>query len=152
MRRPHALWTGIGISVSSTLAIAALLPASVSAAEISAPQVDLGVVLITADKSFDNEIGITWVTSPTGAPDLVIGDTRAGIPDPVPSPCARVSQMIVRCPADAFTRLEVDLGPGADSINVVPAVGIDGFISMRLDLGLGNDRASDAGKTRDVWN
>jgi Ca2+-binding RTX toxin-like protein len=133
------------------LALVAALPPAASGLEISTRQVQPDVLLITADRSFVNAVGITWVTSPSGTPDLVIGDTQAGIPDPIPSSCVRVDSMVVRCPADVFTRLDADLGPGPDSINVVPAAGVDGFISMRLQLGAGRDRAGDSGQTRDVW-
>src|SRR3954451_14109625 len=140
-----------GIAALATLALVAL-PATASAIELTMKQVQPGVIFVTADRSVLNDVGITWVTSPGGAPDLVIGDTRAGIPDPIPSSCVRVDPAVVRCPADIFTRLDVDLGPGSDSINVVPAVGVDGFVTMTLRLGAGNDRAGDAGQTRDVWN
>jgi RTX calcium-binding nonapeptide repeat (4 copies) len=138
--------------ISVCLGGAALGPAAASAIEVSAPQVETGVLFVRADESVVNQVGVSWVTSPRGAPDLVIGDTRAGIPDPIPSQCARVDPTIVRCPAFTFTRLDANLGRGADSISVVPAVGIDGFITMKLELGLGNDVASDRGETKDVWN
>jgi Ca2+-binding RTX toxin-like protein len=144
--------TRMGIATSAILAMAALTPAAASAIEVKTQQVMPNVLFITADLSFANDVGITWVTSPTGTPDLVIGDTQAGIPDPIPSQCARVDPTIVRCQADLFMRLDADLGPGPDSINVVPAVGVDGFLTMRLQLGAGKDRAGDSGQTYDIWN
>jgi Ca2+-binding RTX toxin-like protein len=114
--------------------------------------VNPGVIFLEAGHDFANDVGVTWVISPNGKPDLVIGDLSAGIADPIPSQCARVDPSTVRCPADLFTALDAVLGPGPDSIGVVPAVGVDGFINMRLQLGAGKDRARDAGQTRDVWN
>jgi Ca2+-binding RTX toxin-like protein len=139
-------------AISALLGCALLGPAGASAIELSSPQVQTGVLFVRADRSAVNQLGITWVTSPSGAPDLVIGDTRAGIPDPIPSLCARVDPTIVRCPADVFTSLDANLGAGADSISVVPVVGIDGFITMKLELGGGNDVANDLGQTKDVWS
>jgi hypothetical protein len=141
-----------GIAALAGFVVGALAPTGASAIELRQSQVQVDALVVTANQSFVNEVGVTWVTSPSGAPDLVIGDTVAGIPDPIPSSCARVDSMVIRCAADLVMRLDVDLGPGPDSINVVPAVGVDGFISMRLQLGAGKDRASDTGQTRDVWN
>lgn len=142
----------LGLSTAAVLAVAALAPAAASALEIRTQQVNPGVVFLEAGNDFANQVGITWVSSPNGKPDLVIGDLAAGIADPIPSRCARVDPSTVRCPADLFTALDAELGPGPDSIGVVPAVGTDGFINMRLQLGAGRDRATDAGQTRDVWN
>jgi Ca2+-binding RTX toxin-like protein len=132
--------------------VMAVLPGAASAIEIKTQQVRPDVMFITAEQSFANTVGITWVISPSGAPDLVVGDTQAGIPDPIPSSCVRVDPTIVRCQADLFTRLDADLGAGPDSIRVVPAVGVDGFLTMSLQLGAGKDRASDAGQTYDIWH
>ena len=142
----------IGLSTAAVLAVAALVPAAASALDIRTQQVNPGVIFLEAGHDFANDVGVTWVISPNGKPDLVIGDLSAGIADPIPSQCARVDPSTVRCPADLFTALDAVLGPGPDSIGVVPAVGVDGFINMRLQLGAGKDRARDAGQTRDVWN
>jgi len=152
MRSRRHILTLLSASLSVFVAGAGLAPAGASALDITASQVQSDVLFITASRDFANQVGITWVTSPSGAPDLVIGDTLAGIPDPIPSSCVRVDPMVVRCPADVFKELDANLGPGVDSISVVPAVGVDGFITMKLQLGAGNDRASDTGQTRDVWN
>jgi hypothetical protein len=152
MRRRRGFRTRLCSAALAALAVALLPPAGASALDIRTSQVEINTIFVTADRDFLNQVGITWVTSPSGVPDLVIGDTAAGIPDPIPSPCARVDSMVVRCPADLFTSLDADLGPGPDSISVVPAAGVDGFISMKLQLGPGKDRASDQGQTRDVWN
>jgi Ca2+-binding RTX toxin-like protein len=143
-----------GITTVVGLAIAAVAPAAASAVEIRTEQVQIGVLIVEANQSFANQLGVSWVVSPSGAPDLVIGDTRAGIPDPIPAPCARVDAMIARCPARAFTRLQVDLGAGDDLVVVArPTISeVDGFIRMELSLGTGNDRATDLSNTRDVWN
>ena len=142
----------MGFATSALLAVA-LAPSSASAIEIQTRQVVTETLFITAERSFANQVGINWVISPSGAPDIVIGDTRAGIPDPIPAPCARVDPMIARCPADSFNRLKMDLGAGNDVVILAkPLVGIDGFIRMELELGLGSDRASDSGDTRDIWN
>ena len=142
----------LGLSTAVVLALAAVAPPAASALDVRTQQVNPGVIFLEASHDFANEVGITWVTSPSGKPDLVIGDLSAGISDPIPSECARVDPSTVRCPADLFTMLDALLGPGPDSISVVPAVSVDGFISMRLQLGAGRDRAQDGGQTRDVWN
>ena len=139
--------------ISALIAGAGLAPAGASALDVRTSQVQPDVLFITADRDSVNQVGVTWVTSPSGAPDLVIGDTKAGIADPIPSPsCVRVDPTVIRCLADLFDRLQANLGPGPDSISVVPAVGINGFLTMNLQLGAGKDRASDTGQTRDIWN
>lgn len=143
----------MGLATSAVLVVAALAPSGASAIEIQTRQVQTETLFITAKQSFVNQVGINWVISPSGAPDIVIGDTRAGIPDPIPAPCARVDATIARCPANSFNQLNMDLGPGNDVVILVkPLVGVDGFIRMELELGLGADRASDLGNTRDIWN
>jgi Ca2+-binding RTX toxin-like protein len=130
-----------------------IVPASASALEINTQQVMTRVLFLEAKQSFANEVGINWVVSPSGAPDVVIGDTAAGIPDPIPAPCARVDPMIARCPASAFDRLRVDLGAGNDLfLALMPVAGIDGFIKMEVSAGAGIDRVSDRGNTRDTFN
>jgi Ca2+-binding RTX toxin-like protein len=143
--------TLLSLGISALLAGAALMPAGASALDLRERQVQPNVLLLTADRDFVNEVGITWVTSPGGAPDLVIGDLSAGISDPIPSQCGRVDTMSVRCPADLFTKIVASLGPGSDSLDVVPAVGVGGLVTMTLQLGPGNDRASDGGHTYDLW-
>jgi Ca2+-binding RTX toxin-like protein len=147
MRRKHLL---CGLAVALCLGAA---PASASAVEISTQQVTTHVLIVEAKRSFVNEVGINWVVSPGGAPDVVIGDMAAGIPDPIPAPCVRVDPMIARCPANAFNSLQVDLGAGNDLfIAVKPAVGIDGFVRMEISAGTGIDQISDRGNTRDTFN
>src|SRR3954470_9139320 len=91
------------IAAFFVIAAALLAPATASAIEVRTSQIQTGVLLITSDTSVVNDVGFDWVTSPIGAPDLVIGDTTAGIPDPIPTECARVDPTIVRCPANTFT-------------------------------------------------
>jgi Ca2+-binding RTX toxin-like protein len=148
MRRTRVYFlVGLAVAIAT-----ALNPASASAVEIRTQQVLIGVLILEAKKSFVNEVGVSWVVSPSGAPDVVIGDTAAGIPDPIPAPCARVDPMIARCPASSFNRLQVDLGAGNDVfVAVKPAVGINGFITMEVSLGTGIDQVSDLGNTRDTF-
>jgi Ca2+-binding RTX toxin-like protein len=141
------------IATSAILGLAALAPPNASAVEVKTQQIAVDVIFITADASFANRVGVTWVTSPSGSTDLVIGDTAAGIPDPIPSQCARVDPDTVRCLADIFTKLDAELGPGPDSLSVLPIANLNtGFISIKLSLGPGRDRAVDNGQTRDVWD
>src|SRR3954447_8223894 len=141
------------IAAFLVIAAALLAPATASGIEVRTSQVQTDALLITADRSVVNDVGFNWVTSPGGAPDLVIGDTAAGIPDPIPTACARVDAMILRCPANTFTSIQVFLGGGNDLVVVPkPSIAVSGFITMELHLGPGNDTASDLGGTRDVWN
>jgi hypothetical protein len=128
------------------------MPTAASAIEVSTQQVLTNTLFIEAKQSFANDVGVTWVTSPSGALDLVIGDVTAGIPDPIPSNCQRVDAIAIRCPSDVYTGFNADLGPGQDSLSVVPVPGADGFLRLKLVLGPGRDRASDQGQTRDIMN
>jgi Ca2+-binding RTX toxin-like protein len=140
------------LATAAILLIGVLAPGAASATEIQTRQIDLGTLFVTATDDAVNHVAVNWVTSPSGAPDLVIGDTTAGISDPIPSPCARVDAMIARCPASAFDALNMDLGPGKDLVVVVkPAIDVNGFVRMDLDLGPGDDRATDLSAARDVW-
>ena len=100
-----------------------------------------------------------------GYPDIVIGDTTAGIVDPIPPDCARVDPTIIRCPALNYVGVLGDLGPGDDSLSVARDFGYPsprnfmagpaaanpaGFV--RMQFGPGADSASDLSGARDVWN
>jgi hypothetical protein len=118
---------------------------------------------ITDDVGVDNEVAITTVTVVPGHPDAVVGDTKAGIPDPIPAECARVDPNIVRCPARILVGVVGFLGAGDDSLSVAEDFGYGRSVDrlghssatspfVRVQFGAGADVASDLSPYRDIWN
>jgi RTX calcium-binding nonapeptide repeat (4 copies) len=153
-RRPRSLLLG-----AASLALCALLaPASASAVSVRQVVVDAKIAeLNLEDRSgLRNVVALTVVTPSGGQPDLVIGDTAAGIPDPIPSLCDRVDPTIIRCPADEFgVSLVVRpvLGAGKDELTIT--LKLDAVLSdltkVTANLGKGADRARDFSGFRDFW-
>jgi hypothetical protein len=92
----------------------------------------------------ENDVAVTTVTSPGGLPDLVIGDTAAGIPDPVPSPCQRVDTQILRCPLMSLSEFRAFLGAGNDTYGMGFTQDIDAAALQLYTayMGPGKDRVA----------
>jgi Ca2+-binding RTX toxin-like protein len=144
-----------------------LAPAFAQAVKVTYGQFEPMTLDITDDAGVDNEVAITTVTVVPGHPDAVVGDTKAGIPDPIPPECARVDPDIVRCPATGLIGVIGFLGGGNDSLSVSEdfgyrnasasasplATGTAASIPfVRVQFGAGADTASDLSAYRDVWN
>ena len=114
-----------------------------------------------------NTVALTTVTVVVGHPDIVIGDTTAGIPDGFPIQCMRVDSEIVRCPANVFGVI-ANFGPGNDSFSVAaeftyptmprafnPSASFAAATevpTVRAQFGPGADTASDLSPSEDFWN
>jgi Ca2+-binding RTX toxin-like protein len=78
-----------------------------------------------------NQLAIVTVVPSGGAPDLVFGDRSAGISGPLPPFCFIVDPTIFRCPASMIGGLEVNLGPGNDTLS---AKEIDAALNREIAL------------------
>jgi hypothetical protein len=144
-----------------------LVPASAQAVKVTYGQYQPMTLDLTDDAGVDNEVAITKVEVVAGHPDAVVGDTKAGIPDPIPPECARVDATIVRCPAGILVGVIAVLGGGDDSVSVSDDFGYRAFSSfsrsssaraaafnpfVRVQFGPGADTGSDLSPYRDIWN
>jgi Ca2+-binding RTX toxin-like protein len=147
-----------------------LAPAGASAVTVgiqAGPTPSESLLVLDDPTGAPNILAITTLTVVAGHPDIVIGDTSAGIPDPIPADCARVDSEVVRCPAAVFGVL-ANLGAGNDSLSVAPAFTYPRMLSasdslavtsaeverptVRVQFGAGADAASDLSPSRDFWN
>jgi Ca2+-binding RTX toxin-like protein len=147
------------------LAIALAAPAGASAGVQANAATVLGepYIFVLDSSEAQNRMAVTTVEVVEGFPDIVIGDTSAGIVDPIPPDCARVDPTIIRCPASNYVGLMGDLGPGDDFLSVArdfgyrsagfPAAGTAAGPAglVRMQFGPGADAASDLSPYRDVW-
>jgi Ca2+-binding RTX toxin-like protein len=144
-----------------------LAPAGAQAVKVTYGQFGPMTLDITDDEGVDNEVAITTVTVVAGHPDAVVGDLKAGIPDPIPSECARVDATIVRCPATGLIGVIGFLGGGDDSLSVAEDFGYEEASTpstrlaagsaavspfVRMQFGAGADTGSDESAYRDIWN
>jgi Ca2+-binding RTX toxin-like protein len=151
----------------AVLSGALLVPAGAQAVKVTYGQFQPMTLDLTDDDGVDNEVGITTVTVVAGHPDAVVGDVKAGIPDPIPQECARVDQNIVRCPATGLIGVIGFLGGGNDSLSVSEDFGYRETSALsarlaassaavtpfvRMSFGAGADRGSDLSTYRDIWN
>jgi Ca2+-binding RTX toxin-like protein len=90
-----------------------------------------------------DQVGISSATPTAGKPDLVIGDLTAGIQNPLPNVCQRVSSTIIRCPLTGFTSVTANLGGGNDTWGIGTTTDIDAAALQLYTayLGAGNDVA-----------
>jgi hypothetical protein len=144
-----------------------LAPAGAQAVKVTYGQYQPMTLDLTDDDGVDNEVGITTVTVVAGHPDAVVGDLKAGIPDPIPPECARVDPTVVRCPATGLVGVIGFLGGGNDSLSVSEDFGYGEASTsyarlaagsaavtpfVRIQFGAGADRGSDLSTYRDIWN
>jgi hemolysin type calcium-binding protein len=147
------------------VAMLAVLPAGAQAVKITYGQYQPMTLDLTDDEGVDNEVAITKVEVVAGHPDAVVGDTKAGIPDPIPPECARVDPTIVRCPATILVGVIAVLGGGDDSLSVSDDFGYRSATAfngtsqaaafnpfVRVQFGSGADLGSDLSPYRDIWN
>ena len=149
------------------LALAAILiaPAGAAAIKVTYGQFQPMTLDLTDDDGVDNDVAITTVTVVTGHPDAVVGDLKAGIPDPIPPECARVDPTIIRCPATGLVGVIAFFGRGNDRLSVAEDFGYRSFTPsstiagaaavtpfVRAQFGPGSDVAGDQSPYRDVWN
>jgi Ca2+-binding RTX toxin-like protein len=151
------------IAVTAATALLALLPAGASAVKLTYGQYSPMTLDLTDDDGVENEIGLTKVEVVEGHPDVVVGDLKAGIPDPIPSECARVDATVVRCPAGIIVGVVAVLGGGNDTLGISEDFGYrsaNRFSAataafnpfVRVQFGAGADQASDLSPYRDIWN
>jgi len=151
------------IAVTTATALLALLPAGASAVKLTYGQYSPMTLDLTDDQGVENEVGLTKVEMVEGHPDVVVGDLTAGIPDPIPSQCARVDSTVVRCPAGIIVGVVAILGGGNDTLGIsenfgyrsvspLAATGAAFNPFVRVQFGAGADRASDLSPYRDIWN
>jgi hypothetical protein len=149
----------------AVLGAALLVPAGAQAVKLTYGQYEPMTLDLTDDTGVDNEVAITTVTVVPGHPDAVVGDTKAGIPDPIPAECARVDPEVVRCPATILVGVVGFLGGGNDTLAVDEDFGYGGSGPfdrsagssatspfVRVQFGAGTDQGSDLSPYRDVWN
>jgi hypothetical protein len=147
------------------LCVALLAPAAAHAVKLTYGKYQPMTLDLDDDAGVDNEVAITAVTVVVGHPDVVVGDTKAGIPDPIPPECARVDPTIVRCPANILVGVIGVLGAGNDNLSVSDdfgyfsasnrlsgATAAAGSQFVRMQFGPGADSASDLSPYRDIWN
>jgi Ca2+-binding RTX toxin-like protein len=115
-KRGHRSLIG-SAAVAIALSIGALTPAGAYAITITLTPASGGTYEIHLDDNIGtvDQVALTTVTPSGGMPDLVIGDITAGISDPIPSPCQRVSQIGIRCPLGMIMRVSGNLGSGNDT-------------------------------------
>lgn len=136
------------LGIATALAVAVFLPANASGLTLTTqpgPALPDYMLMLDDSSGQTNSVVVTIITNPVnGKLDIVIGDTTAGISDPVASPCARVDPDIVRCPAEGLTDLDILLGLLGDSlaISVAHDVGVAGAFPpvIYATLGGGRDR------------
>jgi Ca2+-binding RTX toxin-like protein len=153
----------IALAVAATM----LVPAGAAAIKVTYGQYQPMTLDLTDDDGVDNEVAITTVTVVAGHPDAVVGDLKAGIPDPIPSECARVDPRIVRCPATGLLGVIAFFGGGNDNLAVAEDFGYRSFTPsssirggttaavspfVRVQFGPGADTGSDQSPYRDTWN
>jgi hemolysin type calcium-binding protein len=155
------------ISVVVATGLLAVAPAGASAVKVTYGQYSPMTLDLTDDGGVENEVALTKVELVAGFPDVVVGDTKAGIPDPIPPQCARVDSSIVRCPAGIIVGVVGFLGGGNDSLSVSEDFGYRSSSSasrfsaateaafnpfVRIQFGAGADLGSDRSPYRDIWN
>jgi Ca2+-binding RTX toxin-like protein len=93
----------------------------------------------------NNRMAFATVTPTGGSPDLVVGDLAAGIADPIPTICVRVDPTIIRCPLLMIDGVNIDLGPGNDTLSGKSLTDAPGYdisqLPFRAILGAGRDVA-----------
>jgi hypothetical protein len=152
-------------ALCAALCAALLAPAGAQAVKVTYGQYEPMTLDITDDADVDNEVAITTVTVVPGHPDAVVGDLKAGIPDPIPAECARVDANIVRCPATILVGVVGFLGGGNDRLSVAEDFGYGRWAAfdrsaqssatspfVRIQFGAGADVGSDLSPYRDIWN
>src|SRR4051794_4885006 len=153
-------------AIAIAIAAAMIAPSGAGAVKVTYGQFQPRTLDITDDAGVDNEVAITTVTVVAGHPDAVVGDTKAGIPDPIPPECARVDPNIVRCPATGLVGVIGFLGGGNDRVSVAEDFGYRAFEPstrlaagssaaapfVRIQFGAGADLGSDLSPYRDIWN
>jgi len=105
-----------------------------------------GRLILKADyRDYVNQMALATVAPSGGSTDLVVGDVAAGIADPLPSICPRVDPTIIRCPLSMIHMINIDLGPGSDTLS---AEGVDQAAAyditqlyIKAHLGKGRDVA-----------
>jgi hypothetical protein len=147
------------------VALLAVVPAGASAVKITYGQYSPMTLDITDDDGVDNEVGLTKVEVVAGHPDVVVGDLKTEIPDPIPNICQRVDGSTLRCVADDIVGVVAIFGGGRDTLGVsedfgyrsasanpfaATAAAFNPFV--RVQFGPGADLASDASPYRDIWN
>jgi hypothetical protein len=161
-KRARALLVGIALAVAAAL----IAPAGAAAIKVTYGQYQPMTLDLTDDDGVDNEVAVTTVEVVEGHPDAVVGDLKAGIPDPIPPECARVDATIVRCPATGLVGLIAFFGGGSDSLSVAKDFGYRNWVRpssstaraaavspfVRVQFGPGADAASDLSPYRDVWD
>lgn len=155
------------IAATAATALLALLPAVASAVKITYGQYQPMTLDITDDDGVENDVALTKVEVVAGHPDVVVGDTKAGIADPIPPECVRVDASIIRCPAGIIVGVIGFLGGGNDRLSVSEDFGYRSFSPgnrfsaataaavnpfVRVQFGPGADLASDLSPYRDIWN
>jgi Ca2+-binding RTX toxin-like protein len=128
-------------------AVLAVAPASANAGGLVATLGADGSLQITGDSQVDH-VALVTVTPPgSSTPDLVVGDVTAGITSFPPS-CFMVDPTIFRCLQSSITGININLGPGNDTLNAQGISLPEGFDAkkefIKLYLGRGRDVAKGA--------
>jgi hypothetical protein len=155
------------IALTAATALLALLPAGASAVKITYGQFTPMMLDLVDEEGVDNEVGLTKVEVVAGHPDVVVGDLKAGIPDPIPDICQRVDGQVIRCQADIIIGVEAFFSRGNDTLGISDDFGYRSFSpansfsaatgaavnpTVRVQFGPGADVGSDASPYRDIWN
>jgi hypothetical protein len=145
-----------GLTAAVVVASLAMLPASAQAGlKVSFDPRGNGQLVIQADYSdYVNKLALVTVDPGGGSLDLVIGDVTAGIADPIPTVCFRVDPTIIRCPQSAITGLNINLGPGNDTMNASGLEQLAAFTMRQFltaQLGPGNDVAKGAPAANTIY-
>jgi Ca2+-binding RTX toxin-like protein len=127
------------------IAVLAVVPASANAAGGLVVSLSGGQLRITGDNEV-NDVALVTVTPPgSSSPDLVVGDVSAGIADPIPPFCPRVDPTIIRCPHSMIHGIDVNLGPGNDTLSAKGISEVEAYditqIYIQAFLGKGRDVA-----------
>jgi len=153
------------IAIPIALGIALILPASASAVVLTYEMRGGGnVVVLTDTTGARDTVALTKAEAVQGHPDVLVGDTTAGITGVKP-PCRVVSDQIAACPAEGTIGASLSLGAGNDSLSVAEdfgyrAFGLSGPLAassavspfVQAQFGAGNDTGSDLSPYRDIWN
>jgi Ca2+-binding RTX toxin-like protein len=147
------------IAFLAAIAAALLAPAGASAVTVAiqaGPTPSESLLVLDDPTGAVNTVALSTVTVVAGHPDIVIGDTTAGIPDGFPPDCARVDPNIIRCPA-TVVGVRADFGAGNDSLSVAAPFTYPRMFSaevptVRAQFGPGADAASDLSPSEDFWN
>jgi len=137
------------LSAAAVVASLAILPAGAHAAgslHVTFDPAGNGQLVIRADYSdYVNKLALVTENPGGGSPDLVIGDVSAGITDPIPPICFRIDTTIIRCPQSMIHRLNINLGPGNDTLaarfDQIAGLTIGQQASFFAQLGPGRDVA-----------